>query len=84
MNDTDIFNSIVAQLRKESPDLPKGDSFLHRGPLWLYGVLWALSFIFIVVFLVVNYPLAGLLSFILLVACSNIIVSKVQPRFRRK
>ena len=49
MNDTDIFNSIVAQLRKESPDLPKGDSILDRGPLWLYGVLWALSFIFIVV-----------------------------------
>ena len=84
MNDTDIFNSIVAQLRTESPDLPKGDSILDRGPLWLYGVLWALSFIFIVVSLVVNYPLAGLLGFIVLVACSNTIVSKVQPRFRRK
>lgn len=84
MNDTDVFNSIVDQLRKESPELSKRESLLYRGPLGLYAALCALSFIFIIVSLVANYPLAGLLCFLILVACSNAIVFKVQPRLQRK
>ncbi len=84
MNDTDVFNSIVKQLRHESPELPKEESLPHRGPLGLYVALCALSFILIIVSLVANYPLAGLPCFLILVACSNAIVFKVQPRLQRK
>lgn len=84
MNDADVFNSIIEQLRKESPEMPKGTPIRYRTSLGLYGALWVMSFVCIIVSLVVNYPLMGLLFFIVLVACSNIILSKVQPRLHRK
>lgn len=80
MKNTDAFDGIVAELRKNSPKLPKEGSRQYKGPVWLYGIFWAVLLVGILISVMVNYPFVGLFGFMALIFCSNIIYIKTQFR----
>lgn len=82
MENMDVFDGIVAELRKNSPKLPKESSHRYKGPVWLYGIFWAVLLVGILISVMVNYPFVGLFGFMALILCSNVIYVKTQFRFK--
>lgn len=83
MDDTQNFDSIVDQLRKEYMQ-----SAPYRRPgtkaLWLSGIVLAAGFVVIVASLVVNRPYLGLVGFLAMVFAGDVTVREVQVRILRR
>lgn len=83
MDDTQNFDSIVDQLRKEYVQSPS-DRRPGTKALWLSGIVLAAGFVVIVASLMVNRPYLGLVSFLAMVFAGDVTAREAQVRLRRR